>query len=441
MFAVESQQSSSLDVPTLSFVAVCIAALLGLFLIIAWLQQRDARSLAWWGTAYLIGASSMVMWSAPAPIYAFPRELPAALIFVVCGMIWNGVRLFHGRRLLPVAIFAGAIAWLVLCQIPALSTGSIAHMALGAVVVTGYTLSIAFEFWRERRKSHYSRTAAILVTGLHAGIFLMPLTLRAFLPAVFAPGWLTMFALETIIYSVGLAFIMLLLVKDHYVQVYRSAASTDHLTGLLSRGAFMECANKLCTHHGQRGRLVTLMMFDLDYFKTINDRFGHAVGDDVLRLFAQVARKSMRATDTIGRLGGEEFAAIVPEPMEGAKIIAERLRAAFEAAGATLGAHTIGATVSIGAAQSFEPVMDIDALIGRADAALYRAKRDGRNRIRTADDEPTPSQGARLVAAARHGRAPKGGRMIQRKRAARRPKSAAPTVNGAGATSRLLYPR
>ena len=92
------------------------------------------------------------------------------------------------------------------------------------------------------------------------------------------------------------------------------------------------------------------MMFDLDHFKSINDRFGHAVGDEVLRVFAAVARKSMRATDIIGRLGGEEFAAIVPEPMEGAKIIAERLRAAFEAAGVTVGAHAIGATVSIGVA-------------------------------------------------------------------------------------------
>ncbi len=441
MFAAAGQQSSSLDVPTLSFVAVCIAGLLGLFLIIAWLQQRDARSLAWWGSAYLIGASSMALWSAPAPMFELPPELPAALIFVACGMIWNGVRLFHGRRLLPVATFAGAIAWLILCQLPPLSGGSISRMALGAVVVSGYTLFIAFEFWRERRKSHYSRSAAIMVTGLHAGIFLMPLTLRAFLPEVFASGWLTVFALETIIYSVGIAFIMLLLVKDHYVQVYRNAASTDHLTGLLNRGAFMECAIALCAHQGHRGSPVTLMMFDLDYFKSINDRFGHAVGDNVLRVFAQVARTSMRASDTIGRLGGEEFAAIVPEPMEGAKVIAERLRAAFEAAGATVGAHAIGATVSIGVAASYEPVMDIDALIGRADAALYRAKHDGRNCIRTADDKPAPSQGARLIAAARSTETGKRGRLLQRKSAARRPKSAAPTLRRDAATSRLLYPR
>ena len=107
-------------------------------------------------------------------------------------------------------------------------------------MVAAYTFFIAFELWRERRKSLYSRTAAIVVPCLHAAIFLMPLGMRAFLPEVFAAGWLTVFALETIIYAVGTAFIVLLMVKDHHVHVYRSAATTDHLTGLLNRRAFLE---------------------------------------------------------------------------------------------------------------------------------------------------------------------------------------------------------
>src|SRR5476649_785573 len=127
MFAAASLHSLFLDVPTLSFVSVCITMLLGLFLIFAWLQQLDARALAWWGAAYLLGAASMVMWSAPAPLFAFPRLLPAALTYVAYGMLWNGVRLFHGRPLLPAGIFGGAIAWLILNQFPALAAGSIAH--------------------------------------------------------------------------------------------------------------------------------------------------------------------------------------------------------------------------------------------------------------------------------------------------------------------------
>ena len=149
----------------------------------------------------------------------------------------------------------------------------------------------------------------------------------------------------------------------------------------------------------------------------------------------------MRTSDIIGRLGGEEFAAIVPEPMEGAKVIAERLRAAFEAAGAIVGAHAIGATVSIGAAMSYELVTDIDALIARADAALYRAKHDGRNRLRTAEDAARPSEAVRLIAVARGGTAAKRGRLVARKAASRRTDVALPAELAAGETIRLPYPR
>ena len=429
MFDAASVKLTSLDVPTLLFVAICLAAFLGLFLIFAWLQQRSVGALAWWGSAYLVGASSIALWSAPEQPFKLPPEIAEALIFVACGMIWNGVRLFHGRRLWPVAAFAGAIAWLILCQLPGVTEGSNLRIGLGAIVISIYTFFIAYELWRERRKSFYSRTAAIVVPCLHAAIFLMPLAMRVFLPDMFAVGWLTMLALETMIYAVGTAFIVLLMVKDHHVHVYRKAATTDFLTGLCNRGAFLESALKLQTNQGARGDPVTLMMFDLDHFKSVNDRFGHGVGDSVLRLFAQVACKSMRATDIIGRLGGEEFAAIVPEPMEGALHIAERLRAAFEVAGVAVDNHAIGATVSIGLATSYQAVPDIDALILRADAALYRAKHDGRNRFHAADEEPG-SEPARQVAAARRAQSAKGGGTLQRKLAARWANPVSSTASG-----------
>jgi diguanylate cyclase (GGDEF)-like protein len=375
-----------LDIPTLSFVAVCIAALLGLLLIFAWLQQRNVRALAWWGSAYLIGASSIALWAAPALVYEMPREIPQAMTFVACGMIWNGVRLFHGRPLTPTAAFAGAILWVILCQLPSMPPDSNERIALGAIVVATYTFFIAYELRRERRKSLYSRTAAIVVPCVHAAIFLIPLAMQAFLPAAYAASWLTVFALETMLYAIGTAFIVLLMVKDNDVDIYRSAASTDHLTGLLNRRAFLETAHMLCARQANRGLPVTMMVMDLDHFKSINDRFGHAVGDEVLRVFANVARSSMRGSDLIGRIGGEEFAVIVAEPMEFAERIAERLRASFEMAGITIAEKTIGATVSMGAATSYEPVVDIAPLIARADEALYQAKRDGRNRLHKAED-------------------------------------------------------
>jgi diguanylate cyclase (GGDEF)-like protein len=411
-----SIELSFLDGPTVAFVAVCIIALLGLLLVMAWLQQRDARALAWWGAAYLIGASSLALWATPEPWLALPTEVPFAMIFIACGMIWNGVRLFRGWPLLPIAAFSGAGVWLVLCQLPVFPEGSPARIGLGVVVVSVYTFFIAYELSRERRKALHSRTAAVIVPCLHAAIFLMPLAMRAFTPEVIAASWLTVFALETIVYAVGTAFIVLLMVKDHHVNIYRQAASTDYLTGLLNRRAFLENALRLCVHRANGDRPVTLLMFDLDHFKSINDKFGHAVGDEVLRVFAQVARRSTRAYDIIGRIGGEEFAAIIPEPMHLATIVAERIRAGFETAGVEIAGYRMGATVSIGAATSYELVTNIDALIARADVALYRAKGEGRNRLRAADAESELDR-IRLVGA-KSGQESKLAGLLRRKNAA-----------------------
>ena len=390
----------ALDVPTLLFVAVCLAAMLGLFLLLAWLQQRSVRALAWWGSAYLIGASSLAIWNAPAHVFFLPPEIPGALIFIACGMVWNGVRLFHGRRVLWLANFVGAFIWLVGAQLPGFAEYSNARLVLGGLVVAAYTFCIALEFWRDRRLSLRSRTGAVVVPCLHAGIFLMPLAMRIFLPAASAQSWLVVFTLETIIYAVGTAFIVMLMVKDHYVHVYRSAANTDPLTELLNRRGFVESARNLCARFA-RQKPIALLMFDLDHFKSVNDRFGHAIGDEVLRVFAQVMSTSLRASDIVARLGGEEFAAILPADRAQTTIIAERVRAAFESAGVIVAGHRIGATVSIGAALSDAPVTNIEALLLLADAALYRAKAAGRNRLEIAGEEPA-GEAARLIAATRH---------------------------------------
>ena len=132
--------------------------------------------------------------------------------------------------------------------------------------------------------------------------------------------------MKTIIYAVGTAFIVMLMVKDHHVHVYRTAACTDHLTGLFNRRAFIENALELCALQAKHNEPVAMLMFDLDHFKSINDSFGHTLGDEVLRLFGQVVRASTRADDIIGRFGGEEFVAIVPGGLESASKIAERVR-------------------------------------------------------------------------------------------------------------------
>lgn len=397
-------QAAALDFPTLIFASVCIAGFLGVFLIINWMQQRDVGALAWWGSAYLIGAAAITLWGAPDQIIKVPVVYAEALIFVACGMFWNGLRLFYGRDMRLSFSLAGAGGWLVLTQWPTLEEGSPHRVILGVTIVALYTFFMAFELGRERRKSLYSRTATIVVPLLHASIFLMPLGLRAWYPEVFATRWQTVFAVETMIYTVGTAFIVLLMVKDRHVHFYRKAATTDSLTGLFNRGAFLEAARNMHAVQSGRGEPVTLLMFDLDKFKSINDRFGHAVGDSALKVFAKVLQDSTRASDIVGRLGGEEFVAMIPEAIEDACVVAERLRVNFQEAGVVIDDIAVGATVSSGLATTYRPEATIDSLLLRADEALYRAKNGGRNRFIAADEEPG-TEAARARWAARNKRA------------------------------------
>jgi diguanylate cyclase (GGDEF)-like protein len=130
------------------------------------------------------------------------------------------------------------------------------------------------------------------------------------------------------------------------------------------------------------------MLLDLDNFKSINDRFGHAVGDRVLEVFAEVASRSMRRMDLFGRLGGEEFAAMLFDVgRDRALAVAEEIRTGFAAATDEVDGRQVVATVSIGVVISHDAVLDLSALLAQADHALYRAKDNGRNRVEVASIE------------------------------------------------------
>jgi diguanylate cyclase (GGDEF)-like protein len=372
----------TLDVTTLFVVATCITALLGLFLLSAWMQER-IRALAWWGTAYLLGGFSVAIWSIEGLISPpLPPGMANALLFVACGMIWSAARIFHGRPVLWVAMLAGAVAWLLACLFPEFAQWTAARIVLSSIIVASYTFLTAAELWRERRKTLLRRWPAIFVPIMHGAVFLLPIPLAGIIPSdggivSLATGWLTIFALETMLYVVGTAFIVLVLTKERSARMLRDAASTDEMTGLLNRRGFFAAAHQLVVSQAARREPVSVLMFDLDHFKSINDRFGHPVGDAALRLFAATASSNMRAADMIGRFGGEEFVAILPANLADAMVAAERVRQAFQAAAGTVADCRLDATVSIGAASGS---IDVAALIGAADAALYRAKTGGRNR-------------------------------------------------------------
>lgn len=394
MLARVAEISSSLDINTLFVIATCVTSLLGVFLLFAYLQDRIV-ALAWWGSAYLVGSCSGAIWWIGGHLMPFPVSSANALLFIAVGMIWNAARLFHGRPVSWGGMFLGAGIWLAACSVPAFADSAACRVVTGSVIVAVYTVLIAGELWRERRRALLQRWPAIFMPMLHGAIFLFPMALASLSVKVGgshapATGWVALFAVEVVLYVIGAAFIVLLLAKDRAVRAYKTAAATDPLTAVLNRRGFFEAGDAMMHANKSTARPVSVLAFDLDHFKSINDRFGHGAGDAMLQLFAEVMRRTMRTDDVIGRLGGEEFVAMLSGTLADAAVAAERVRTAFAAASLDHAGDRIVATVSVGAACG-SPHAAIDSLIARADAALYRAKTMGRDRV-ALTDEAVPAQ-------------------------------------------------
>lgn len=166
-------------------------------------------------------------------------------------------------------------------------------------------------------------------------------------------------------------------------EALKRLANTDGLTGVLNRRRFMELARQEVARSQRYGGALALIMLDVDHFKVVNDSFGHEVGDEVLVSLAQVCRKVLRQVDLFGRVGGEEFMALLPETdQEAAALVAERLREALAGHQVSDSQPQVRVTISLGVAR-LSPEMRLNDLMKAADDAMYRAKQKGRHRVET----------------------------------------------------------
>ena len=173
-----------------------------------------------------------------------------------------------------------------------------------------------------------------------------------------------------------------------------SLALTDSLTGLYNRRYTVRHLDGLMSRTRDNGKPVSVLLFDIDHFKSVNDTYGHAAGDMVLQTIGQRASANLRGTDMVARFGGEEFVVVMSDtPRDLAAMVAERIRERIATEPITLsdgGSAAITVTVSIGVATSGGGDTTPDDILRRADAAMYRAKADGRNRIETDQGNGSP---------------------------------------------------
>lgn len=166
-------------------------------------------------------------------------------------------------------------------------------------------------------------------------------------------------------------------------RLLEALSRTDGLSGLLNRSHWESVVTEELARARRSARPLALVMLDVDHFKSINDRFGHPVGDAAIRRVAGLVRASIRSSDVAGRYGGEEFCVLLPDTsLEDAYVVAERIRRTIESASIEAAGHAIRCTVSVGVAvaDTGAPAADPQPWIERADRALYRAKAEGRNR-------------------------------------------------------------
>jgi len=380
----------SFDTSTLYLFATLVAGMLGAMLMFFG-RQENIPALKWWGTAYLLGAASVAIWTIGGARLGDTVSLALnAVGFIACGMVWNAARVFLGRKPNLPGLVLGAIAWIG--TVVVLPPGDSAmRLTIGAAIVAIYAALTASELWNERRRTMHSRWPTIAVPVLHGAVLMLPILLGDLLRAhdeTFSSSvWVTAFSIELVLYAIGTVFVIFMLVSDRAVTVHKTAASIDPLSGMFNRRGFAEACSRVIEREANAGRPVTVMIFDNDHFKSINDRFGHPAGDEILKLFSTVVVSNLRISDLSGRIGGEEFAALLPCSLEEGVIVAERVREAFESSGIVCEEGPVDTTVSIGVAGG-PAGTELEVLLAAADTALYQAKRSGRNRVEAAEELP-----------------------------------------------------
>jgi diguanylate cyclase (GGDEF)-like protein len=377
-----------LDPRTLIVASLLIAVLLGTVSLAFATIRGSSRIMGAWGRAMLLLAAGLLGLALRGMIPDW-ISIAVANTAVVAALVLalRSLRQFLGsapRHALDWGLTAALFAYLLLFAVvwPSIAARIVAvSAALGIVAARGAMLL--------RRNAPEQCRLSCRFTGAVFWAVAAMATVRA-IGALVAPtdDVLTPLPLNAATFLFYAAFILVSTLGAMWMEIESlqgelvRSAQYDSLTGLYNRGTFLAEFEREVSRSARGGPAFSLAIFDLDQFKQINDRYGHPVGDSVLKAFADALRASIRKHDVVGRYGGEEFALLMPQTgKETAVRVAERVRRELEARGVSVDGKRIEVTVSGGIASYGVDGQDWDALLTAADDALYESKNAGRNRI------------------------------------------------------------
>jgi diguanylate cyclase (GGDEF)-like protein len=396
-----------IDLQTLAAVTVFVTAVLGALLVFAGVQNRAVRSLNIWGIAFGIGALGLglVIVRGLVPDW-LSINIANALVLFGLSLIWAGARIFDRRPVRRALLLVAPALWLTACAFPAFLADINLRIAWASGLLGVVSVVTAREVWRGRSEPLMSRWPTIITLLAYAASMLVRVVMTLWSPLVHKAPLIsgapfTLLSFGTLLFTVVLAFLLLNMTKERLELQYKTASLVDSLCGVPNRRAFLEGINRLLARQSADRAPIAVILFDLDRFKDINDRLGHAVGDTVLQVFATTATRALGTDVMFGRIGGEEFAAaLAVRELGEAVALAERARRNFESAAVLHGAGDLTPTVSVGVTFDSNPQqLTVKGLLAAADRALYGAKSNGRNRVEsaaaTADASTLPAQRAK----------------------------------------------
>ena len=377
-----------IDSFTVLLFGLFIKAVLGGLFLVFWLKQRSATWYAWWSGALFLACAATLIFATrgfAADIFAIGIGNMALIAAIACS--WQAARVFDRRPALWLPLLAAPALWFVACLIPAFIENVAYRVVFSSLIIATLLILTAAEFWRGRDERLPSRRPVIVLFSTLALFFATRIPLVGVLPFPFGAlpmqtGSVGAFNLIMFFHTLLLTVLIVAMSKERLEFDQRMKAQTDPLTGALNRRAFMSRGSRLLRRHNVEMKPLCLLFLDLDHFKSLNDRFGHSGGDDVLMKFVAVVHDNIRPTDFLFRIGGEEFCCLLPYTgSTQAHRAAERIRHQFEAATVDVAGTPVQTTVSIGIASTETFGYDLDILVRRADMAVYAAEQQGRNRV------------------------------------------------------------